>query len=108
MSLAADSNCRNGLISAEEGTETWMLNRLLEPLLPRIVQESSCVFPLWVQGKWEDVEFRGNEFIFKERGQFHTYRATCISENRPNIRAQIGGLGDEFEEKYHIYARSQW
>jgi hypothetical protein len=99
MSMAADSNCKNRLRSPQDGAETWMLNPAVESPLPPLLLEASCRFPAWANGKWEDVEFGDNTFRFREREQFHTYKATCVSEYLTDSKDV---------EKFHVFARSQW
>lgn len=82
MALSSDSTCINHLYSSEDGYETLSLKRVEPPPPPQNVAEiidgNSCVFPQWMQGEWEGLTLKGEEFTYRDETNFVTYKGKCL------------------------------
>ncbi|CAG0899163.1 unnamed protein product, partial [Cyprideis torosa] len=96
LSFSSDSTCSNDLFTASEGYETLALFPVEEPPLPRALGRSSCDFPAWMQGFWEDVYVNNEKLVYRDGTTFHTYNTRCVAS-----------LSDTDGDKHLIFARSQ-
>ena len=97
MALSRDSTCRHGLYSSTKGFETFILYARQEKPWPSLVRKSSCMFPAWMEGEWNDVSVKGNTLIYKDRYQnLKTYTSACVQQSFRH------------KNRYLIYSRTQW
>ena len=97
MALSRDCTCRHGLHSSTKGFETFLLSPRLGKPWPSVVRKSSCMFPAWIEGEWNDVNIKGNTMVFKDRNRhLKTYTSVCVQQS---FRHQ---------NRYLIYSRTQW
>jgi len=80
MALSSDSTCVTHLHSADRGYETLVLHPKNQPSWPSHLT-SSCIFPDWLQGKWEHIDFDGDTVIYKDHRTFKTYTGKCVPHN---------------------------
>jgi len=82
VALSSDSTCTNHLYSSQDGYETLHLEKVDPPPPPHSVAEvldkNSCVFPQWMQGKWEGLSIKGDEFTYRDEANFVTYKGKCL------------------------------
>jgi hypothetical protein len=82
VALSSDSTCINHLYSSQDGYETLHLEKLepppAAPSAPEAPAEPACVFPDWMQGKWEDLTISGGEVTYRDETNFVTYRGKCL------------------------------
>ena len=71
ISLSRDSTCRHGLHSSKKGYETFILSPMIGRPWPSVVRKSTCMFPAWIEGKWNDVNVEGNTMTYKDRRKEH-------------------------------------
>ena len=93
MALSSDSTCVSNLDSSERGYETMVLHPKESPSWPEL--DSSCIFPDWIQGSWEHVDFQGDTMVYKDHRNFKTYTGKCIPHSS----------GDP--ERFLVYTRTQ-
>ena len=93
MALSSDSTCVSNLDSSERGYETMVLHPKESPSWPEL--DSSCIFPDWIQGSWEHVDFQGDTMVYKDHRNFKTYTGKCIPHSS----------GDS--ERFLVYTRTQ-
>ena len=97
IALSRDSTCKHGLHSSKHGYETFVMTPRLENPWPSIVRKSSCIFPAWMEGEWNDVSIRGNKMIYKDRHQHRTtYTSLCVQQSFRH------------KNRYLVYSRTQW
>ena len=98
MSLSRDSTCRHSLHSSEKGYETFVLSPKLGRPWPSVVRKSSCMFPAWIEGEWNDVNVEGNTMTYKDRRKeyFKTYTSVCVQQSFRH------------KQRYLIYSRTNW
>jgi len=94
MALSSDSTCVSHLHSADKGYETLVLHPKEEPLWPEHLT-ASCVFPDWLQGEWEHINFEGDTVIYKDHRTFKTYTGKCVPHSSGN------------SERFLMYTRTQ-
>lgn len=83
VALSSDSTCVNNLYTAQDGYETLHLQKLEDPEPSQEEQnldgdQSECIFPDWMQGKWEGVEIDRDQMSFRDTANFVTYRGGCV------------------------------
>ena len=98
ISLSRDSTCRHGLHSSKKGFETFLLSPKLGKPWPSVVRKSSCIFPAWIEGEWNDVSIKGNTLTYKDRRKEHlkTYTSVCVQQSFRH------------KNRYLIYSRTKW
>ena len=98
MSLSRDSTCRHNLHSSKKGYETFVLSPKLGRPWPSVVRKSSCMFPAWIEGEWNDVNVEGNTMTYKDRRKEHfkTYTSVCVQQSFRH------------KQRYLIYSRTNW
>jgi len=94
MALSSDSTCVSHLHSADKGYETLVLHPKEEPSWPEHLT-SSCVFPDWLQGQWEHINFEGDTVVYKDHRTFKTYTGKCVPHSSGN------------SERFLMYTRTQ-
>jgi len=94
MAMSSDSTCVSHLHSADKGYETLVLHPKEEPSWPEHLT-SSCVFPDWLQGEWEHIDFKGDTVIYKDHRTFKTYTGKCVPHSSGN------------SERFLMYTRTQ-
>ena len=94
MALSSDSTCVSQLHSADRGYETLVLHPNPQPSWPQHLT-SSCIFPEWLQGKWEHLDFDGDTVIYKDHRTFKTYTGKCVPHNTGH------------EDRFLLYTRTQ-
>ena len=77
LALSSDSTCVSNLHSASRGYETLVLHPQSAQAWPSHLT-SSCVFPDWLQGKWEHITFQGDTLVYKDHRTFKTYTGKCV------------------------------
>ena len=82
MALSSDSTCVSDLHSADRGYETMVLEPETAPAWPEL--DSSCVFPDWLQGDWEHLQFQGDTLVYKDHRNFKTYTGKCVPHRSGN------------------------
>jgi len=98
VALSSDSTCQNDLKSAKEGYETMVLSHVQQPPLPFEVSTSSCRFPPWAHGQWQDAYVEDDTLIYKDLRNFKTYTVKCMVDDKTLAHDQ---------GKYVVYARTQ-
>lgn len=92
VALSSDSTCVHNLYSAQDGYETLHLEKdndeedeITALSLTSGSSSSSltgsgasCLFPDWMQGKWEGLGIEGGEMVFRDAANFATYRGKCV------------------------------
>ena len=98
ISLSRDSTCRHGLHSSKKGYETFVLSPKIGKPWPSVVRKSTCMFPAWIEGKWNDVNVEGNRMTYKDRRKQHfkTYTSLCVQQSFRH------------KNRYLIYSRTNW
>ncbi|XP_076335457.1 uncharacterized protein LOC143238801 isoform X2 [Tachypleus tridentatus] len=96
FSLSEDSTCVSGLLSSSDGYETFILTPLPSRSLPAPVLTARCEFPSWLQGRWENLEVKGNKFIYEDHRRFQMIIGWCVAKETHT----------PFEH-YHIYTITQ-
>lgn len=94
MALSSDSTCVSHLHSADKGYETLVLHPKEEPSWPEHLT-ASCVFPDWLQGEWEHINFEGDTVVYKDHRTFKTYTGKCVPHSSGN------------SERFLMYTRTQ-
>jgi hypothetical protein len=94
MALSSDSTCVSHLHSADKGYETLVLHPKEEPSWPEHLT-SSCIFPDWLQGEWEHINFQGDTVVYKDHRTFKTYTGKCVPHSSGN------------SERFLMYTRTQ-
>lgn len=94
MALSSDSTCVSHLHSADKGYETLVLHPKEEPSWPEHLT-SSCIFPDWLQGEWEHIDFQGDTVVYKDHRTFKTYTGKCVPHSSGN------------SERFLMYTRTQ-
>ena len=83
LALSSDSTCTNQLHSATVGYETLHLEKVVGNASAAAVQPPKppvqCLFPDWLQGKWEGLTIEGGEMVYRDEKNFVTYRGACAS-----------------------------
>ncbi|EFX85663.1 hypothetical protein DAPPUDRAFT_313799 [Daphnia pulex] len=98
VALSSDSTCTNDLKSPKEGYETLVLTSIPQPPLPFEVSTSSCRFPSWAHGQWQDAYVEDDTLIYKDLRNFKTYTLKCMVDDKT--------LPDD-QGKFVVYARTQ-
>ena len=93
LALSSDSTCVSNLESPESGYENLILKPKESPSWPYLA--SSCMFPDWVQGDWEHIQFQGDTVLYKDHRNFKTYTGKCIPHRSGN------------SERYLVLTRTQ-
>jgi hypothetical protein len=102
VALSSDSTCTNHLYSSQDGYETLHLEKL-EPATtktttsttePEVPSEPTCLFPEWMQGKWEDLTINGGEVTYRDESNFVTYRGKCLESI--DDRDETGSTGSRY------------
>jgi len=75
VALSSDSTCVNQLRSANDGYETLRLRRVDRER--QDARHPQCLFPDWMQGKWESLEVDGGVMTWRDSVNFKTYRGLC-------------------------------
>ena len=75
MAFSSDSTCVRHLYSAQDGYETLHLEKIQDQ---EEKVETTCVFPDWLQGKWESLTIEGSKFTYRDEHNFVTYTGTCM------------------------------
>lgn len=96
LALSSDSTCVSQLQSADRGWETLVLHPQATPDYPASVEALACVFPDWMQGEWEHLDFQGDSLVYKDHRNFKTYTGKCVPQ-----------AGSWQEERFLVYTRSQ-
>ena len=94
MAMSSDSTCVSHLHSAERGHETLVLQPRAAPAWPPHLT-SSCIFPSWLQGRWEHITFQGDTVVYKDHRTFKTYTGKCV----PHVSGA--------EDRFLLYTRTQ-
>ena len=94
LALSSDSTCLTNLHSASRGWETMKLSPRPAPAWPASLT-SSCVFPDWLQGRWEHITFTGESVLYKDHRTFKTYAGRCVPH------------GSASPDRFLLYTRSQ-
>jgi hypothetical protein len=63
------------------------------------VSTSSCRFPSWAHGQWQDAYVEDDTLIYKDLRNFKTYTLKCMVDDKT--------LPDD-QGKFVVYARTQW
>lgn len=95
MALSSDSTCVSHLDSSERGYETLVLHPAEAPTWSAV--EASCMFPDWVQGEWEHLQFTGDTMVYKDHRNFKTYTGKCVPR----------GGGSANPERFLVLTRTQ-
>lgn len=98
VALSSDSTCTNDLRSPKEGYETLVLTSIAPPPLPFEVSTSSCRFPSWAHGQWQDAYVEDDTLIYKDLRNFKTYTLKCMVDDKT--------LPDD-QGRFVVYARTQ-
>jgi len=98
VALSSDSTCQNDLKSPKEGYETMVLTHVQQPPLPFEVSTSSCRFPTWAHGQWQDAYVEDDTLIYKDLRNFKTYTVKCMVDDKTLAHDQ---------GKFVVYARTQ-
>lgn len=53
-----------------------------------------CRFPSWMHGKWEHLDIKAEQLLFKDHASFKTYTMKCVRNHIP--------------DRYLVLSRSQW
>ncbi|XP_065350455.1 uncharacterized protein LOC135946249 isoform X2 [Cloeon dipterum] len=96
MAFSGDSTCITGLVSATRGHETMVLSPVPQTRWPDAVEQSSCSFPRWAQGHWENLQVNGNQLTYRDQKSFSVSNIKCV-----------GPAMGENSEKFGIYTRNQ-
>ena len=84
MALSNDSTCVNQLDSHLSGNEVFRLNK------KRVQRANShnkkkLVLPTWTQGKWDSIEGRGSDMMYRSKEMLTTYHMRAILSPAPGI-----------------------
>ena len=60
---------------------------------------SSCRFPNWAHGQWQDAYVDDDTLIYKDLRNFKTYTMKCMVDDKA-LPADQG--------KFVVYARTEW
>ncbi len=60
---------------------------------------SSCRFPAWAHGQWQDAYVEDDTLIYKDLRNFKTYTVKCMYDEK---------TATHDEGKFVVYARTQW
>ncbi len=87
MALSSDSTCVNHLYSAQDGYETLHLEKIASAAngtaangnaTADVAEDTErCIFPDWMQGKWESLDVKGGNVVYRDEANFVTYRGRC-------------------------------
>ena len=79
MALSSDSTCVRHLYSAQDGYETLHLEKMEpESSSSDLMEEpAQCIFPDWMQGKWEGLSVDNGQMVFRDEKNFVTYSGKC-------------------------------
>jgi len=91
--MSKDSTCH--LLAEDRAYETYSLEPRPTLPWPAIARKTSCSFPAWAEGHWEDVFVDSSTLVFKDRINFKTYSSKCVKRSPKN------------PERFLIYARTQ-
>jgi hypothetical protein len=91
VALSSDSTCVNNLYSSQDGYETLHMakegNTALAPATvnasnnsPAVVHPQ-CIFPDWLQGRWEGLTIDGGTVSYRDEVNFVTYRGKCLAQS---------------------------
>ncbi len=107
MALSSDSTCVHNLYSAQDGYETLHLTKEEDisnsgdsssssshALRQGHARHPECLFPDWLQGKWEGLEVDGGHLSYRDATNFRTYRGRCVLAAVAAGRS--GGGGDRY------------
>ncbi|XP_050426608.1 uncharacterized protein LOC126836931 isoform X2 [Adelges cooleyi] len=84
MALSSDSTCSTDLKNASSGFESFVLTARPSPPLPPQVHMSSCKFPDWAQGSWQNLHVNGNTMVYRDTDMFWTLTWRCIDTTMDN------------------------
>ena len=97
MALSRDSSCTTGLESSTSGHEVYELTPLPAPRLPSIVRKSSCRFPDWMSGQWENLVVEGGTLTRDDAATFQSVTSECVQKSYKHNN-----------NRYLIYSHSHW
>ena len=81
MALSSDSTCVNHLYSAQDGYETLHMAKEKSDSNLASAPASECVFPEWMQGKWEGLMVDGGRMSYRDERNFVTHSGRCIRQS---------------------------
>lgn len=96
LSLSPDSTCSYRLRNSSHGYETFSLTPVATPSLPEPPASSTCRFPDWAQGSWQDLEVSGDSITYTDSRNFKSYSMRCLEQEN----------GSKLE-RFRVYARTQ-
>ncbi|XP_045482394.1 uncharacterized protein LOC123686367 [Harmonia axyridis] len=94
MALSNDSTCNTDLHNATSGFETFLLQPKPATPWPVDIRSSTCNFPDWMQGKWEQIRVNKDTLVYQDHSSFKTYTIKCAASHQS-------------ENKYLVFSRSQ-
>ena len=81
LALSSDSTCLSNLKSPDSGYENLILSPKETPSWPEL--SSSCMFPDWVQGDWQHIQFHEDTVLYKDHRNFKTYTGKDKPAEKP-------------------------